>query len=84
MYHARGAKAGGGAAEEGRYNWRGEGDGGTDGAGVPTHLRPFFRGCERVGSMPLAVAVVCAHAPVFWAADCASGAALLPELTPPL
>ena len=66
------------------YGCSWEGEGGTDGAGVPTHLRPRLRGCEGVGSAPFAAAVARARAAAFWAADCASGAAFRPEFTPPL
>lgn len=54
------------------------GGGGTGGAAVSVCLRPRLRGCESVGS-----AAAEARAWVFWAADCVSSAAFLPELTPP-
>ena len=76
-YQGRGAKAGG-AAEEGGYNWRGEGDGGADEVGTDgACLRPRFRGCERGGAPR-------ARPSAFCAVDSASGAAFLPELTPTL
>ena len=39
-YHVRGAKAGRGGANAGRYGGRREADRKVDGAGVPTHLQP--------------------------------------------
>ena len=50
------------------------GGGGTGGAAVSARLRPRLQGCESAGSV---------RAWAFWAADCASSAAFLPELTLP-